>query len=268
MCVFIAVGLASVGITWLLCSHIITLPPTSFWAGECYLAHRITLPYMVCPTGIACLGQSPVSVLVCVYTWVPQKLPWYHTSRRVYHLCSALLGLCVQCNVCQVALLDQAEDFVPQKLPSMRKLLDEFHCQVPVQSTAAAKESLDADQFQLLMKQLDYDIKVFENWERKCQHVHVARFHAKKAWKLERQQRATAAASAYMCQNMRHQVWTLKCLHNLRLHAIVIAIVLRLRLLPCDCDCDLVAIASWHTCGCDCELAAIVLRLHCECAAI
>ena len=112
--------------------------------------------------------------------------------------------------VCQVALLDQAEDFVPQKLPSLRKLLDEFQAQVPVQAPALAKESLDADQCQLLLKQLDYDIKVFENWERKCQHVHVARFHAKKAWKLERQQRAAAAATAYLGQTMRHQVWSKK----------------------------------------------------------
>ena len=77
--------------------------------------------------------------------------------------------------------MDQPGQWAPhQGLPSMVAITSAVASLIPVPSEnanlAGAKEAIDLDKFQLLRSQMDYDIKVFETWQRKCSNVKAAGF--------------------------------------------------------------------------------------------
>ena len=102
--------------------------------------------------------------------------------------------------------MDQPEQWAPhQDLPSMVALTSAVASLIPVPSEnanlAGAKEAIDLDKFQLQRSQMEYDMKVFETWQRKCSNAKAARFHAQKSWKLAQRKKAQSGAKQY-CKTM------------------------------------------------------------------
>ena len=70
----------------------------------------------------------------------------------------------------QVHLMDKSETFNPaQHLPTLKGLVDKhlFHSG-PIVQSSNERDALVVDEFALLLKQLTYDQKVYETWQRKC----------------------------------------------------------------------------------------------------
>ena len=118
--------------------------------------------------------------------------------------------------VYQLAALDKSENFDVRKVPTFRKLADEqvFSRPVVIFSRPVVSpemsESLEADKFNLVMKQLDYDARVFETWERKCQTVKLAREHSEHDWRLQQRQRVEKATEVFFNGCLRLVVWEKK----------------------------------------------------------
>jgi hypothetical protein len=78
----------------------------------------------------------------------------------------------------QAALLDKSESFdLAVHIPTFKRLIDEHVFSAPLTLSTDAQKALDTDSFQLLIKQLNYDTQVFENWQKKCSGVLSARYH-------------------------------------------------------------------------------------------
>ena len=108
-------------------------------------------------------------------------------------------------------MLEQPEGWQPHKdIPSLQAFVNSLAGQAPIQPPVGAQESIDIDQFALVMKQLDYDVKVFETWQRKCSNVGAARFHAQQSWKLSQYQRCQGAAQLFCSQFVRLLQWDRK----------------------------------------------------------
>ena len=98
-----------------------------------------------------------------------------------------------------VALMDKADSFVAQQhIPTLKRLVDGHLLQAPVQQSAAKLDALEVDEFNLFLKQLDYDETVFENWQKKCVTVYAAREHALLEFKLNRRLQACDLASNFL----------------------------------------------------------------------
>ncbi|CAK0808477.1 unnamed protein product [Prorocentrum cordatum] len=79
----------------------------------------------------------------------------------------------------QMGPMEKSDSFDPAvHLSTMKRLLDEHIFQAPLAPAEEVKRSLDVDEFNLDMKKLEYDTTVFENWEKKCDNVVTARYHA------------------------------------------------------------------------------------------
>ena len=52
------------------------------------------------------------------------------------------------------------------------------------------KSAIEADEFNLIMNQIDYDVTVYENWVKKRNSVYAAREHAMQQFKLDRMKQA------------------------------------------------------------------------------
>jgi hypothetical protein len=108
----------------------------------------------------------------------------------------------------QAALMDKAADFdVTKSMPCLRKLIDAHVFTVPVGVTLAETESLAVDRFQLIMKQLRYDVQVYETWQRKCASVESVRESARQEWRLRRRQKCEQAAANFLQTCSRLLVW-------------------------------------------------------------
>jgi hypothetical protein len=97
----------------------------------------------------------------------------------------------------QAALLEKSDSFQPINIPTLRKLVDDFRFTTPVQQSVDQAETIAVDEFNLLMKQLNYDVKVFQNWEKKCSSVHHAREYARHAHRLAQNKKCEQAATHF-----------------------------------------------------------------------
>ena len=111
--------------------------------------------------------------------------------------------------VMQVALMDKSDDFVAaQHIPTFKKLVDHhLFTDAPVQECVAKKRALEVDEFNLVMKQLKYDQKVFENYQKKCSSVHAAREHSVQEFRLNRRHKAMDMASAFIDGSCKLMTW-------------------------------------------------------------
>ena len=104
--------------------------------------------------------------------------------------------------------MDQLEGWLPFKdLHSLKAIATNMQSEMPIKASTSTQESIDVDQFALLVKQLDYDVKVFETWQRKCSNVAAARFHAKQAWKLSQLQKCQEGARKWFGQAVKFSQW-------------------------------------------------------------
>ncbi|CAK0804884.1 unnamed protein product [Prorocentrum cordatum] len=102
---------------------------------------------------------------------VPQKdalEEWTHAWERGSHQ--------VDMEV-QAAVMEQHEQFDPTKhIPTFKRILDQHLQSAPLVVGVEESAKLKVDEFALLIKQLDYDVSVYQTWQRKCQTVKGARF--------------------------------------------------------------------------------------------
>eukprot|EP00959_Pyramimonas_sp_CCMP1952_P139657 2922835-Pyramimonas_sp.AAC.1 len=77
----------------------------------------------------------------------------------------------------QAAVMEQHEQFDPTKhIPTFKRILDQHLQSAPLVVGVEESAKLKVDEFALLIKQLDYDVSVYQTWQRKCQTVKGARF--------------------------------------------------------------------------------------------
>ena len=69
----------------------------------------------------------------------------------------------------QAALIDKSDDFdVCKHVPTLKRLVDQHVFLMPMKDPAVTDDALKVDEFQLLLKQLNYDVDVFTTWQKKC----------------------------------------------------------------------------------------------------
>ena len=108
----------------------------------------------------------------------------------------------------QGALLERSDNFVAsQHIPSLRKLVDSHMFLLPVGPSAAAAEALEVDAFELVMRQLDFDVKAHAVWLKKCENIHMAKGHAQREWALRRDLECKTAARSFVDKVMKLLTW-------------------------------------------------------------
>ena len=109
----------------------------------------------------------------------------------------------------QAVLLEKADSFnIMLHLPTLRKLVDEHSFSSPVKVPVTESDALEVDAFNLLLKQLEYDTLVFENWEKKCSNVWAARYHAEQAFKVGVRAKLQQNAEAFLSACVKLTIWT------------------------------------------------------------
>ncbi|CAK0907391.1 unnamed protein product, partial [Prorocentrum cordatum] len=109
----------------------------------------------------------------------------------------------------QMGLMEKSDSFDPAvHLSTMKRLLDEHIFQAPLAPAEEVKRSLDVDEFNLDMKKLEYDTTVFENWEKKCDNVVAARYHAEQEHKMKIKGQCRKAAEKFLSSCVKISVLT------------------------------------------------------------
>lgn len=98
----------------------------------------------------------------------------------------------------QAVLIEKSDSFQCTNIPSLRKLVDKHMFEAPVKQPQAQADAIAVDQFNLIMKQLKFDVTVFQNWEKKCSSVHAAREHARQEHRIAYRQTCLEAAKSFM----------------------------------------------------------------------
>ena len=91
----------------------------------------------------------------------------------------------------EIAISEAEEGFDPVKdILTIRNIIDDHASLSPPISSpilAAKQDALLADQFTLLMKQLQYDQEAFKTWSRKCQTARASAYYKEMEFKLSAQ---------------------------------------------------------------------------------
>ena len=67
----------------------------------------------------------------------------------------------------------------------------------PIVQTLSEKSTLEGYEFALLLKQIAYDKKVYETWQKKCSTIYGARELARQEMKLNRRKKAIDNATLF-----------------------------------------------------------------------
>ena len=111
----------------------------------------------------------------------------------------------------ETILLDKATNFnIQQDVPTLRRLVEELNFTRPVAVTPEAEASLVLDKWNLVKKQLEYDVAVFETWSRKCSSLKAAAEQAKHEWRLQRRKRCLHAAHMFLQNCVHLRTWSTK----------------------------------------------------------
>ncbi|CAK9096491.1 unnamed protein product [Durusdinium trenchii] len=87
----------------------------------------------------------------------------------------------IDCEI-SAALLEKSDSFqIAQQMPCFKSLLEDSLFRTPVSSAQELdlRDALKKDEYDHLIKKMDYDQKVFEIWRQKCTSVSAARTHAR-----------------------------------------------------------------------------------------
>ena len=108
----------------------------------------------------------------------------------------------------QSAILEKSDTFDITKIPTFKTLIDEHIFAAPVQATNTAQiESIEVDNFNLLLKKVDYDVSVYETWEKKCSSVYAAHEHVRREHRLSERQKCADAADIFLASCTKLLVW-------------------------------------------------------------
>ena len=111
----------------------------------------------------------------------------------------------------QGLLLDRSSSLnVRSDIPTFKRLVDDLNFSKPIAPTPEAELAIVVDKFHLVVKQLDYDIAVYQTWRSKCASLKTAAESAKHQWRLDRRKRCHEAAKHFMDTSMAFHVWPQK----------------------------------------------------------
>ena len=108
----------------------------------------------------------------------------------------------------QSVLIDKNDAFQPGQLPTLRRLMDSQLFDAPIKQASSQADAIAVDEFNLLLKQLKYDITVFENWSTKCANAQLSRGFAKQEHRLEQRRCCAEAAKNFMAGCVVMTTWT------------------------------------------------------------
>ena len=108
----------------------------------------------------------------------------------------------------QSMLLDKSEALDISTIPTFKRLMDLHLFEAPVQQSTVQAEAIAVDEFNLVMKQLRYDVQVFENWENKCLNVHSAREHSKQEHRLAQHKMCVESAQLFLDGCVKLTCWS------------------------------------------------------------
>ena len=110
--------------------------------------------------------------------------------------------------------MDQPEGWLPHKnLPSLAMYATEHEATTPIKQSVGMQEQIDVDRLTLLLKQLEYDQRVYETWVKKCSSAQTARFHTQQSWRLDQFQRCKQNAEKLLSQAVKAIFWDRKAEH-------------------------------------------------------
>ena len=109
----------------------------------------------------------------------------------------------------QVPLMEKSDAFNPSvHIPCLRKLVEAHYITgTPIPAPLLQQHALEVDEFQLLMKRMQYDVSAVQTWRKKCSNVMGAREHAEQEFKLKRRQRISEAVTVYLHSCCKLSVW-------------------------------------------------------------
>lgn len=111
----------------------------------------------------------------------------------------------------QSMLLEKADNFdVTQHIPTLKQLIGAHIFNAPTQRPPVELNAIEVDNFNLMMKKVDYDVNVFQTWQKKCCNVHAAQDHARRAHRLEERKRHADAADLFLQTCTKLLLWDVK----------------------------------------------------------
>ena len=107
------------------------------------------------------------------------------------------------------AILEKLDSFEVGKMPCFKALLDESIFNAPISSAQEEnlRDAMKRDEFDHVLKKLDYDQKVFEIWQSKCASVTVARTHARQEHVVSQHRRIVQGVENYLDGCCRFLTW-------------------------------------------------------------
>ena len=111
----------------------------------------------------------------------------------------------------QSLLLDKAETFdVVQHIPTLKRIADAHVFKAPVSRSSVEMDNIEQDNYTLLMKKIEYDINVYQTWEKKCANVHAAHEHARREQRLAHRDWLADCADLFLHNCTKFMVWDIK----------------------------------------------------------
>ena len=141
-----------------------------------------------CLLGIAKQLQTevPVSDAAINEFWIN---PWKDGSHQI--------DMELQC-----ALMDKSDSFQIKQVPTLKRIIDQHVFSQPTTDESTNMNTLKVDEFKFLLKQLNYDVDVYETWQRKCATTAGARYFKEQEHKLEVKTTATVFAKNFVSSCM------------------------------------------------------------------
>lgn len=106
------------------------------------------------------------------------------------------------------ALPDREDDFkIVKNMPCFKGLLGYSLFKAPVSSAQEESFSLKRDEYDHLIKNLEYDCKVYDIWQKKCQGVTMARQHARQEHLVAQHKNCLQSVGSFVDGCVRFMTW-------------------------------------------------------------
>lgn len=112
-------------------------------------------------------------------------------------------------------ILEKSDSLDLRQIPTFKRLSDEHCFTKPMAKTQHQEASLQWDEYNLLVKQIEYDEQVFKTYEKKIAAVQASRDHASFKWKVDRRNQCLEAAELFMESCCRILSWDKKAEKNI-----------------------------------------------------
>ena len=98
----------------------------------------------------------------------------------------------------QALILERSESLKLASVPTLKRIMDSIMTAMPIQPSDAQTARIAKDEFDLVMKQLDYDLQVISVWKQKMSSSDVAREHAVRDHQLQNHRKCEEAVAAFL----------------------------------------------------------------------